>query len=119
MLLCALFNPSYIATPCFSCDIYYSTSDATTSRHPTMSRGYKPSNPLLIKGTVVVVIVVVVAILAFVGSGGLYQLAAVTVKRASTTVELPPLMYLSYSHRNKFIQKWIIVVLTVILRATY
>ena len=52
-----------------------------------MSRGYKPNNPLLIKGTVVVVIVVVVAILAFMGSGGLYQLEAVTVKRASTTVE--------------------------------
>ena len=39
-----------------------------------MSLGYKPNNPLLIKGTVVVVIVVAVAVLAFMGSGGLYQL---------------------------------------------
>ena len=51
-----------------------------------MSPGHKPNNPLF-KGTVVVVIVVAVAILAFMGSGGLYQPAAITVKRASTTVE--------------------------------
>ena len=49
----------------------------TTSRHPTMSRGYKPNNPLL-KGTVAVVIVVTVAVLAFMGSWGPYQPAAVT-----------------------------------------
>ena len=42
----------------------------TTSRHPTMSPGYKPNNRLLIKGNVVVVIVVAVAVLAFIGSGG-------------------------------------------------
>ena len=52
-----------------------------------MSPGYKPNNPLLIKGTVVVVIVVAVAVLAFMGSGGLYQLAAVTLLRTASNFQ--------------------------------